>query len=143
MTGEETAHNKHLVERFHQRLWGDADLSAIDELVAPDAVTHWGGSDTNTVGAVRSDVERYFAAFVDVATFIDDVIAEHDKVVLRWRTIGTHTGRYGAVTQTGRRITMEGVDTFRLTAGRIVEAWSMWDGLGVYKQMGVIDPEIG
>jgi steroid delta-isomerase-like uncharacterized protein len=135
--------NKEIVRALHRRLWGDADLTVIEEVVSEDAVTHWGDAETGTRDAIRSDAERYFAAFSDVSTSIDDLIGEQDKVVLRWSTIGTHTGPYGKVPPTGRMITMNGMDVYRLDSGRIVEAWSMWDGLGVYQQLGLVDREVG
>ncbi|WP_162942396.1 ester cyclase [Desertimonas flava] len=135
--------NKGIVERFHHRLWGDGDASVIDEVVAPDAVTHWGDSESNTIEAMRADVERYFAGFTDVSTGIDDLLGDDDKVVLRWSTTGRHTGPYGKVAPTGKTITMEGVDVYRLAGGRIVEAWSMWDGLSVYQQLGLVADDVG
>jgi steroid delta-isomerase-like uncharacterized protein len=140
---DDTAHNKEQIRTLHQRLWVERDLAVLDELFAPDAVLHWGDSDSNAVAAVREDVERYFTAFTEVRTSIDDLIAETDKVVLRWTTKGVHTGPYGKVPPTGREITMTGVDSYRLDGGRVVEAWSMWDALAVYQQLGLIDPDVG
>jgi predicted ester cyclase len=140
---DDTSRNKELIRTFHRRLWVERDLGVLDELIAPAAVMHWGDSDSNAVDAVRADVERYFAAFSEVHTSIDDLIGEDDKVVLRWTTTGVHTGRYGKVMPTGRAVTMSGVDVYRLDNGRIVEGWSMWDALGAYRQLGLVDPDVG
>jgi steroid delta-isomerase-like uncharacterized protein len=135
--------NKELIRTFHHRLWAERDLGVLDHVIAPDAVMHWGDSDSNAAEAVRADVERYFAAFSDVRTSIDDLVGEDDKVVLRWTTSGVQTGPYGKVPPTGREITMRGVDVYRLDRGRIVEGWSMWDALDVYQQLGLVDPDVG
>jgi predicted ester cyclase len=140
---DDTAHNKELIRTLHHRLWVDHDVGVLEEMIAPDAVMHWGDSDSNAVAAVRGDVERYFTAFTDVRTSIDDLVAERDKVVLRWTTTGVHTGPYGKIPPTGREVTMTGVDAYRLDGGRVVEAWSMWDALGVYQQLGLVDPDVG
>ncbi len=140
---DDTARNKKIVGAFHRRLWAEADLSVIEEVIAEDAVTHWGAAESSTVAAIRDDAERYFAAFGDVSTSIDDLIGEDDKVVLRWTTAGTHTGPYGKVSPTGRVVTMRGVDVYRLDGGRVVEAWSLWDGLDAYQQLGLVDPDAG
>lgn len=129
---------KAVVRTLHERLWGSGDLTAIDDAFDPDAVTHWAGFTNDTVAAVRADAERYFAAFSDVTTAIEDLVAEGDKVVMRWKTLGRHTGPYGDVVATGRVITMEGIDIHRVFDGRIVESWSLWDGLEVYRQLGVL-----
>jgi steroid delta-isomerase-like uncharacterized protein len=140
---DHTSNNKELIRAFHLRVWADHDMGALDETIAPDAVIHWGDSEANALAAVRDDVERYFVAFTDVHTSIDDLIGEDDKVVLRWSTTGVHTGPYGKVPPTGRTVTMNGVDVYRVDGSRIVEAWSMWDGLTAYQQLGLVDPDVG
>lgn len=138
-----TEQNRATIRAFHHRLWGEADLTAIEDVIHPDAVTHWGDFESNTVDAVREDVERYYKGFTGVETAIGDLLADGDKVVLRWSTWGDHTGPYGSVPATGKRILMEGVDVYRLDGGRIVEAWSMWDGLAVYQQLGLVAEDVG
>ena len=142
-TADDSARNKELAQAFHRRLWAEGDIGVVEELIAADATTHWGDSESNAVAAIRADVERYFTAFTDVHTSIDELIGEEDKVVLRWSTTGTHTGPYGKVSPTGRVVTMTGVDIYRLEGGRIVEVWSMWDALAAYQQLGLVDPDVG
>jgi predicted ester cyclase len=129
---------KEVVRTLHDRLWGGGDLTAIDDAFDPAAVTHWAGFSSNTVDAVRADATRYFGAFADVSTSIAELLADGDKVVLRWKTTGKHVGPYGDVAATGRVITMEGIDIHRIAGGRIVESWSLWDGVEVYRQLGVL-----
>lgn len=137
-----TEQNKQLVREFHERLWAHGDLSAIEAALHPDAVTHWGDFAANTIDAVRADAERYFLGFTEVETTIADLIAEGDRVVLNWSTSGLHSGPYGTHAATGRRIVMTGIDIFRLADGKIVEAWSLWDGLDVYRQLGLLPDEL-
>jgi predicted ester cyclase len=131
---------KELVRRYHERLWGEGDRSAIDEYWSPDAVVHMTGFEGTAVDVVRADVDRYFGAFTDVRTEILDLLGDGDRVVLRWETSGLHVGPYGDIAATDKRITMRGVDILRVADGRIVECWSMWDGLDVYDQLGVLPP---
>jgi predicted ester cyclase len=129
-----------LIQTFHLRLWGDGDASAIDDLVDPAAVTIMTGFEGSTVEVMKEDVARYQGAFADVSTEIVELIAEGDRVVMWWRTVGTHVGPYGdiAPTPTGRRITMEGVDIFRVAGDQIVEVRSFWDAAEVYRQFGLL-----
>jgi predicted ester cyclase len=135
--------NKALIRNFRHRLWAERDLAVLDDVFAPDAVVRWGDAESDAVSAVRSDVERYFAGFSDVRSSIDELLAEDDKVVVRWTTTGQHTGPYGKVPPTGREVTMTGVDGYRIEGGRIVEAWSMWDALATYQQLGLVAPDVG
>jgi predicted ester cyclase len=129
-----------VVTAFHRRLWGEGDIAVIDELVDPNAVTVMTGFEGSTVDVLREDVDRYVAAFNDVRTEVVDLIASGDRVALWWRTTGTHVGPYGDIAPepTGRPITMEGVDFYRVAAGRIVEVRSSWDAAAVYRQFDLL-----
>jgi predicted ester cyclase len=132
---------KDLIAAYHRRLWGSGDLTAIDEAFAADAVVHLTGFDGSAVQTVRDDASRYFGAFTAVSTSVSSLLSDGDRVVLQWSTTGTHVGPYGKVAATGRVVTMHGIDIFRVDDRRIVELWSMWDGLDVYDQLGVL-PEL-
>ena len=130
--------NAAVVREYHERVWVHDDLGALDDAWHPAAVVSVTGFDDATIEAVREDVLRYRGAFADVESRILDLVAQHDQVVLHWETSGRHVGPYGSVAATGRVVTMTGVDIFRLAGGRIVECRSLWDGLSVYAQMGVL-----
>lgn len=139
--GTVTEVNKARVSEFHHRLWGQGDHAAIDDFFDPHAVVHFTGFDGSAVQTVRDDAARWWEAFDDVKTSIEDLLADGDRVVVRWNTSGRHIGDYGKVTATGKTITMSGIDIFRLENGRVVECWSMWDGIDVFDQLGVL-PEL-
>lgn len=130
--------NKALVRSYHQRLWGEGDKSAIDAFWSPDAEVHMTDFDGTAIDVVREDVDRYFSAFRDQRTTIHHLVAEGDQVVLNWSTTGFHMAPYGEVAATNKDITMAGMDLLRIVDGKIVECWSMWDGLAVFDQMGVL-----
>jgi predicted ester cyclase len=129
-----------LVRQFHQELWGTGDLTAIDQYVAPDAVTAMTGFSGASVDVLRDDATRYFRAFADVDTEILEVIAQGNRAAVWWRTSGTHMGPYGDIAPepTGLRITMEGVDFLTVADDRIVQVHSFWDAAAVYRQFGLL-----
>ena len=67
------------------------------------------------------------------------MVAEGDKVVVRWTLRGKHEGttRTGRA-PTGERVSGTGIDTLRIVDGRILEAWVNLDYFGVMQQMGAI-----
>jgi len=129
-----------IVRAFHERLWGTSDATAIDELVAPDAVTSMTGFSGSTVEVLRDDVARYQAAFEDVSTEIIELLEDGPRVAMWWRTSGTHVGPYGDIAPeaTGRRITMEGVDFLTVAGGKITAVRSLWDAAEVYRQFDLL-----
>ncbi len=134
----ELEQNIAVVRDYHERVWVHDDLSALDDCWSPSAAVAVTGFADSTIDAIREDVLRYRGAFSDVRASILDLIGQGDKVVLHWETTGHHVGPYGSIGATGRDITMTGVDIFRVADGLIVECRSLWDGLSVYEQMGVL-----
>lgn len=67
------------------------------------------------------------------------LIEEDDIVVERFTASGTHTGAdLMGVPASGRTITLEGVNIFRIRDGKIVERWGRLDELGVLRQLGLV-----
>jgi predicted ester cyclase len=89
----------------------------------------------------KRTVSMYRAAFPDVRITVDDVIAADDKVVLRWHSEGTHRGELEGLAPTGARASVTGIGIDRWKDGKIVEAWTEWDNLGLARQLGAAPPE--
>ena len=140
MTSTDDQSPTETVRAFHLQLWADGDIGAIDRFVDPAAVTVMTGFEGSSVDVMREDVERYQGAFTDVSTEIVDLIGDGDRVVMWWRTVGTHVGPYGDIAPepTGNQIAMEGVDFFTVSDGKIVAVRSFWDAAEVYRQFGLL-----
>jgi len=75
---------------------------------------------------------------------IDEMIAEGDRVMVRWTFRGTHQGNYLGISPTNKPVTFSGVYIFRIKDRRIAEVWNLWDQLGEWQQLGILPetPEI-
>ncbi len=77
------------------------------------------------------------AAFPSYELVGEDIIAEGDKVVVRFRVRGTHLGTYMGLAPTGRRIDAPGIIIYRIADGKIVEHWLQVDAMTVMQQLGL------
>ena len=83
------------------------------------------------------------AAFPDLQTSIEELIAEGDKAVVRLKVEGTNTGPIMGMPATGKRATWSVIDIHRMVDGTFVEHWSTSDTLGMLQQLGLIPPPHG
>jgi hypothetical protein len=60
--------------------------------------------------------------------------------VKRWTARLTHKGDFMGISPTGSKVERTGINTYRFADGKIVEAWSNSDALGMMQQLGVIPP---
>ena len=128
--------NKAIVRRFVEA-YNKENLDLLDDLLAPDYFDH-----TNQVGpeGLKQLIEMAFKAFPDYHETIEDIIAEGDKVWIRVSVnTGTHTGEFMGLAPTGKKLTIEMVDIFRLVDGKIVEYRDVTDRLDFLRQLGVIE----
>ncbi|MGE5123658.1 MAG: ester cyclase [Acidobacteriaceae bacterium] len=69
---------------------------------------------------------------------IDEIIAEGDRVVVRWTFRGTHQGEYLGMPPTQKPVVFSGIYIFRIAEHRIAEVWNLWDQLGEWQQLGIL-----
>jgi len=72
---------------------------------------------------------------------LPDIIAEGDKVCLRYTNTGTHTGEYQGLAPTGKKFKTVSVEIYRITNGKIVEGWTVLDWfteLDFNQQIGIV-----
>jgi steroid delta-isomerase-like uncharacterized protein len=140
-----TEDNKAAERRWYEEVWGKHNLAVVDELVAPDVVEHnplLPGQGEGREG-YKQTLQTTFAAFPDVQSTIEELLAEGDLLVVRWIARGTHRGAFLGIPPTNQPMTSSGIDIIRYREGKRVETWRQWDALGMMQQLGVAPPPPG
>jgi predicted ester cyclase len=139
MTAEE---NKAVVRRLFQEVFNEKRLDRADEFVAPGYIDHGAvpGQAPGLEGAKQQRWAMYFAAIPDMHATIDDMVAEGDKVTVRYTVRGTHQGQLLNIPPTGKRFQMEAISIYRLADWKIVEQWEKSDTLELMRQLGAMPP---
>jgi steroid delta-isomerase-like uncharacterized protein len=126
-----------LVWRYYAEFWNGDTAAAADELLAPTFMYYPPDAAEGLQG--RTSHKGYVAwwrrAFPDQHISVLALLADGEQVATRWITCGTHHGAYAGVSPTGRRITVRGAHFFRLAEGRIQELHSVYDLLGLRRQL--------
>ena len=130
--------NKDVVRRFYEEVFNQRDVDLLDELVVRDYEEHdpLPGQQPGLDG-LKHRVNTIIAA-LDPHFAIEDVIAEGDKVVVRWTNSGTNVGDFLGIPATGRSFSIAGVDIYRLEGGKLAEHWHVVDMLGQMQQLGLL-----
>jgi C-1 hydroxylase len=113
------------------------DLSILDEIISPDFYD----PTFKLQGAegYKQFETAFFRAFPDWVETIEDIIAEGDKVWVRFTGTGTHKGEWLGLAPTGKKMTLKAVQIWRIVDGKVVAKESIGDLLDVFKQLGVIE----
>lgn len=131
--------NKRSVGKLFET-FNDGDLAAIDQLVGHEYV---GAQGDRGPAGFKVVVVNLRSAFPDLHYTLEDVVAEGDRVAVRWRWTGTHAAPFRAFPPTGKAVTNTGSGIFQLTEGKIVAATLETDRLGFLEQIGAVPPGVG
>jgi steroid delta-isomerase-like uncharacterized protein len=116
----------------------ERNLDAAFELYALDYIYHGPAGELRGRDSIRGLWGVFLTGFPDLHATIEDMISEGDKVVLRWRVEGTHTGEFMGVAPSNMKITLGITEIFRVADGQLVEAWDQFDQLSLMQQIGAI-----
>jgi predicted ester cyclase len=133
-----TEENKALARRYFDEE-NSKNVAALDEIIVANFVGYTSGrEEVHSPEGLKQLWTRLFAAFPDYRASIDDIVAEGDKVAVRFTNWGTHKGEWLGAAPTGKQITWTGMLIFRMVGGKVTEAWREIDKLGLIEQMGAI-----
>ena len=118
-----------LVRRLTDQTFLGGDLSAIDDVVADDFVSHDPPPGApGTKDGFRQVAEMVVNSFSDRKMEFDDIVDTVDgRVVESWAMVGTHTGEAFGLPPSGQSVRVRGVEIWRCADGKIVEHWGSID----------------
>jgi predicted ester cyclase len=128
-----------IARRYLADFWNRGDETAINEIVAADAIGHVAGKEFTAAPSMLFARRAALLSIYSAPTFtLEDEIAAGDKVVIRWTFRSRHTGAGAGVPPTGKEVVATGINIFRIADGKIAELWVESDDLGELRQLGVI-----
>ncbi|MCL4302014.1 MAG: ester cyclase [Anaerolineae bacterium] len=132
--------NEALIRHFYDEVFtvGKMNITAIDQHLAEDFVGHDLPSCLNGRAGYKKFVGMLAASFSETTPLkTHEVISSGDKMAVRWSSTGRHTGEFMGIPATGQRITLKGIDIFRLAEGKIADLWQEIDILGILQQLSI------
>jgi predicted ester cyclase len=80
------------------------------------------------------------SAFPDLYGYVEGQFVDGEVLVQRITVSGTHNGPWFGLPATGKRVSFDVIHIARVGPdGRIAEAWSVGDELGLLRQLGQVD----
>jgi steroid delta-isomerase-like uncharacterized protein len=128
--------NKDVVRRLIVEIYNGGNIDLADELLDPEYVGH------NPIPGQPPKVEGFKwamrhlrNAFPDFHVAIESLTAEDDRVVAQLTARGTQQGPFQGLPPLNHKAEWQGIRIFRLSNGRIVEHWGVWDTLSMMQQL--------
>lgn len=122
-TVTDSAESRKAVFRRLVDIYATGNLSALDEVIAPNYVGHSSAGDRDFEG-FRQSILYFHNLFVYTADSfeVNDQFVEGNKVATRMTA-------HVKLRSTGEPITLIGINLARIVDGKIVEEWNTWEQL--------------
>lgn len=140
----QTERNKAILMRSFDEAWNNPREGVLEDLMHPN-IRGYGmlkpdGTEVDTLEDYKQFYSAMRKAFPDFQVEVHEVLAEEDLVSARCTCRATHLGDGLGFPATGRSVEFEGMGIVRIAEGKIVEAWNNFDFLGLYQQLGLMNP---
>ena len=131
--------NKLVMNRFLEFI-NTASEKLAQELISPSAVFHVPGRTEPMRGPAGylAIIGMMRGGFPDIQWTLEEMVAESDKIAARFTMRGTHRGTFFGVPPTGKTISVQAMNIYRLSGGQFVEEHGQPDMLGLLQQIGAV-----
>ena len=83
-------------------------------------------------------IEFFEVAFPKYDGYIDEMTAEGNRVIVKARAKGTHTGYLGEIPPTFKEVDFPFVVSYEIENNKIISHWMITDQMALMLQLGVI-----
>jgi steroid delta-isomerase-like uncharacterized protein len=140
----QTDQNKTLVRRYYQEVanaaTADIAKAGADRLLSNDFTFYPPNASEGEQGLDnhKEFLHWHHGVAPDQHWTPEDMIAEGDKVAVRFTTHGTQQGEFLGVAPSGKPFTLRGMDLFRIVGDKIAELRRNFDVMAMMEQIGAI-----
>ena len=133
------AKNKATIRNLYEGILNTGKLDLLKEIIAEDYTGTRGekgpGGFAETVGSIR-------IAFPDIKWTVEDLMADGNKVIVRWSWKGTNKASFRGLPPSGKEVSDSAIAIYQFDGEKIVKAWIQSDKLGFLQQVGLVASDI-
>ena len=119
--------------------WDQGCVEALDDLLSPSYVRRRGpASASQDRDQFKDSIRAVREAFPDLRTDIEDIVEDGDRLAIRWRSTGRHTGTFLGVPPTGKPVEVSGATFARFDGPDVTEEWVTFDSRQLLEALGII-----
>ncbi|MFF4490260.1 ester cyclase [Streptomyces sp. NPDC001544] len=130
--------NHHALVQSFVDMINSHDISTMPEHTASGHIDH-NPVVADGIEANQAFWVQVFSAFPDLKAVLHDVISEGDRVAARLEYSATHQGTFLGIPATGRPVSFQSIDIWRVEDGLLAEHWDQLNMDDLFRQLGV-DP---
>ncbi|MFS4447403.1 ester cyclase [Maribacter sp. 2307UL18-2] len=125
---EQLKKNREFIITYFNAISGNEKTRALSEQYT---------SDENLI----AHIEFFEGAFPKYELFIEEIMAEGNKVLIQGRATGVNTGAFNGIPATGRKMDLPFAVRYTIEKEKIVDHWLIADQMLLLEQLGIMEPQ--
>ena len=109
------------------------DASRLVRVLSDDYI---GANGEEGPAGFETTIKALRMGFPDIRFTLEDVIADADRVAVRWTWRATHLCQFRTFAATGKTVTTTGIAIYQIRNDTLVRSWLETDRLGALQQIG-------
>lgn len=131
--------NKSIIRNLYEEILNKGQWELLEPVIAEDYI---GVGGQKGPLAFAATVQGLREGFPDIQWTVEDLVAEGDKVTVRWSWKGTHLGTFTGIQPTNKSLNNHAIAIYQLRDNQIIHAWLESDRLGFLQQVGMIPQDL-
>lgn len=131
--------NKATVRKLYEEILNSGKLEMLNEIISEEYTGIRGEKGalgfSETVNSIR-------IGFPNIKWKIEELIADGDKVSVRWTWKGTNTGSFRGFPASNNEVIDNAIAVYEFSGGKIIKAWIQSDKLGFLQQIGILPEDL-
>jgi len=129
---------KEVVEEYISA-YNERDIERIEAVLADEIES--GEGSYSREGATEA-IQAYWHAFPDCRLEVEQYVIDDEMVTVRVLFSGTHQEEYHGLDPTGEEFEVAEIMMWRVNEDELDGYWPVWDEMGFFEQLGVIEHPI-
>ena len=119
---------KEIINEWFERVWKVREKSAIDTLMADDAVAHLaGGAQVCGIAQFSTFMTWSLGAFPGLSVRMLRSVGDDTQACLHGEVSATHKNDFFGITATHKRVPLSSMSFVPVRDGKITEGWDCWE----------------
>jgi len=135
MNTEQSTTNKQIISNLYENVMNQRHLELLNNVIDS---SYRGIRGEKGAEGFKQTVGPLIEAFPDIQWYIEDLIADGNKVVVRWRWTGTFQNAFRGIAANQKQFVNEAITIYEIANNKAVKAWMQSDQLGFLIQAGII-----
>ncbi|WP_177192297.1 ester cyclase [Chitinophaga arvensicola] len=131
--------NKTMIRELYENAMNQRNLTALSQYIAP---TYTGPSGVKGPAGFEVPVRSLIQSFPDIRWTLQEIIAEGNKVMVKWTWHGTHQADFQNIPATHKTIDLTGIAIYECQDGKVTALEIRTDRLGFLTALEVLPADI-